>query len=516
MAVYQKMNPLKSLSHVSLHHWLRVSPWFFLVGMIFWFGSLTTFNLSIDQETALFRHNHRVWISQGRWAIFFFTKYLYPNPVTYYAPHLIFLFSLTLSYVFLLDTFRFSKKEKGIAIVGSILFIAHPFWYFIAEFYTNIVPAGVGMLSCSLSLWLFAQQPPTSRLWRFGATLAQIALIVFALGNYQAYLLVMIALYLAFFIQKSITERTPFTRLGKHAASALTYLICALLINQLWLYLLYAITNTAPSYVGSLIQLDVLLAHPLQVITATYQQVLTVYLGKTILYQSPLFLLGWLFGLGLIALLYQSLKTQRLRIVLPLLGLLLASPFLLHLAAGGFWHMPLRTALAVPVITWFIASIAYHTFGQQPWGRLAILALIIGANVQILQTQAYYSTTTRLKLDYDKSIAAQLSQRILHALPDYDLNQSYPFSVQGGLFYHSPYAGVPTTTMAGSFFWWDEGNAERISRYLQTQGLRGLTPITPNQQDQLTPIYDQMPLWPAQGAVAVHDGVILVKFAEKR
>lgn len=507
-------------SSSSMKAWLPTLPWLVGIGFIFWFGALSTFNLSIDQEFAIFREDERVWISQGRWAIFFLTQYIYTQPVIGYFPHVVFVVLSALSYLLLVDAFGISPQRRNWVLLGAALFMAHPVWVFMTEFYTNLVPTALGMISCSLALWCFAygghdrgHDRGHGPLLRGGMAFAQVGLVFLALGNYQAFVLVMAVLYMAYLANAYSLGRLSLGQLWRTGLLALGYLVAALVLHQLFLKLLYRLYDVAPSYVGSLINITALAENPYAVFISVLKGATATYAGNAQLYSSSLFFVGLSVLLGICVFSYKALQQRRLVMSALLLFLLLFTPFLLHVAAGGFWHMPLRASLALPFVVAFLTLYALLNV-QQRWLHGLIVAVLVVSNVQLLHLQARYSSAKQLTLEYDRYIANQLADRITRAIPNYSFAHSYPFSVQGGLRYHSPYRGVDTTTITGSFFWWDNGNADRITTFMRIIGLHGLTPVSVAQQEALAPIYATMPLWPAQDSVQVHEGVIMVKFAE--
>lgn len=493
----------------NLHEWLRFSPWLLLAGLLFWFGSLTTFNLGIDQEFALYRTDERVWISQGRWVIFFLTQYIYSQPVISYLPHLLFITLLTFSYVLILDAFAIDPKKKWLALVGAGLFIAHPIWYFIAEFYTNIVPTGLGIFSCSLALWLYSQQEKTTPL----GIIAQLALIVFALGSYQAFILAMAAMYFAFLVHLFIKTRLTLKQLLIKVASTVCYLLLALVVNQVFLQLLYKIYDVAPSYVNNLLNTQAIFSDFFAIAHSVSTGGLSLYVGSADLYGSSLVFIGIAFVIGFMVLAVEALKKKKLLMSVALLAASAAIPLSLHGAAAGFWHMPLRATIALPFIAWFIGTYALFNL-KNHYAKTAMVVLLCLANLQLLNVHATYSSAKQLTLDYDQRIAGLLFNDITTLLPDYNFKEIQPLSVKGGLSYQSPYGHVPTTAITGSFFWWDGGSAPRISYYLRSIGLPGLEAVTPQQDELLQPYYENMPIWPAHGSIQLHEGALLIRLGE--
>src|SRR5690606_33295277 len=156
-----------------------------------WLYSLVAFSISIDQELAAFRSDQRVWIAQGRWLTYYLTVYVLPQPVVPYLPTLIFCASLLASYLLIITAHRFPIDIR--AVVLFVVFCGFPVWYFIAEFYANLLSVAVGQLLVSYALVMFAIRDEEARLWsrmrdRIWSLMAIGVLVGVATGAYQSFL----------------------------------------------------------------------------------------------------------------------------------------------------------------------------------------------------------------------------------------------------------------------------------------------------------------------------------------
>src|SRR5690606_10508589 len=111
---------------------------------LIWLYSLTNYSISIDQELAAWRTDQRIWADQGRWLTYFLTVYVLPQPVVPFLPTLILCASLLLSYLIILAAHNLGLNWKTLLLFA--LYAAFPFWYFIAEFYANLLSVGVGLI----------------------------------------------------------------------------------------------------------------------------------------------------------------------------------------------------------------------------------------------------------------------------------------------------------------------------------------------------------------------------------
>ena len=484
----------------TLQDWVRFSPWLFAIAFIYWFSSFSTFGISVDQEYALIREDQTVWLSQGRWAIFFITQYLYPQPVVMYFPQLIFITCMVISYLFIVDSLKISTEKKWLVLLAFPIFAAHPVWYFIVEFPTNTIPTALGMLSTALSAWLFAQSL-TDNKETPARYIAQLALLMFALGCYQSLIFVAATLYSIILLVNIGQSKT---KIGVAAALIITSLI----LNHFLLKILFFLFNTHPSYIAENIHLNAWLSKPIKSIESYFKTFFRFYSGSVKTYQSNLFTMGLIILCALYGLIKNHKKTTLFWL---LLIAILAIPITPQILGAGQSRIPYRTFLAVSITCWVACWYVLSTANTKKSVWIAIILTLL-LNVQILYTHARYSSSKQLVFQYDRHTALALNQRILQLIPDYDYDKSYGFSVQGPLNYANPYGSLATTLLNGSLFAWDDGNRERISIYMSLLGYRGLVPVDEQTQQELQGIYAQMPTWPAKDAVQLHNNIILVKF----
>lgn len=492
----------------SLYRWLSYSHWFFIIGLLFWFGSLSLFNLGIDQELALFRTDQRIWLNQGRWVNFFISQYLYTQPVLYYFPHLLFIGCAAVSYALLLDSLSISIKQYKKALVVFPLFCAHPFWFFINEFYANIAPTALGLLCCSLSVWVYAKQPLRQTIYN---ALIQIVALTVAIGAYQAFLFVAFAGYTGWVLwqmpQLSIKASL------RHFTFIALALTIAFVTHTGVQHLLVHYYKASPEYTHLFINLHRLRDDPTFILTSILKGIKNSYWGSAAVYTTSLFAYGMIMLVGMVSFIQRIPTTRRWFAIVVLFGWMI-SPFSLNFLSGQFaYTMPLRTFLAVPVIMVFLGLLCVTQLKNIKWSIVCLSLAVLG-NIQILHAHARYNSAKTLLLQHDQQVAVLLTERIYQLIPDYHQQTQYVLDVMGGIAYSPPYGNVISSVTNASFFAWDAGNPARITAYLKTQGLPNLSPSLSEQRTALRPLYHDMPIWPAQGSVKVHEGIILVKFAD--
>lgn len=492
----------------TLQAWLPTAPWLFALGFLFWFSSLSVFNLGIDQETALFRTDHTAWLQQGRWATFLIAHFIYPQQVLYFFPHVLFILSSLSAYILVLSAYNISTKYKKEALFLFPLFCAHPFWYLLNEFYANIAATSVGLLCTAAALWLY-QLPLSNRLAHYCKIGLQIVLIAIAIGCYQSFLFLVCALYVGtlFFTP----TKPPVLKVAKQLVGIGFYLLGGVLLYQLIQKTLQMVYDAPTSYLNLFINLAQYKEHYHYILSTIFNGIKHSYFGSPLVYQYSLVGYGLLFMLGLIC--YVLKGHQALISKVVLLVILLISPFSLNFLSGQFYYtMPLRTFVAVPFVAWLFAWFALTAFHNK-YLHYLLLSLIVAANLQLLHIHSAYSSARIAVINHDKVTATLLLNRINEILPASGTQHQYILDIHGPLGYHTPYKHLIHSVSMGSFFNWDDGNAIRISSYLRylNSNLQ-LEPSTPEQHQALLPLYESMPSWPALGSVQLHGHTLLVKF----
>jgi hypothetical protein len=68
--------------------------------------------------------------------------------------------------------------------------------------------------------------------------------------------------------------------------------------------------------------------------------------------------------------------------------------------------------------------------------------------------------------------------------------------------------------MSSSFFNWDQGNVYRMAAYMRLIGFSNVAALGNSTRIPLTPHFDSMSVWPAQGSVRYENGIYLIKLSE--
>ncbi|WP_126365249.1 glucosyltransferase domain-containing protein [Pseudomonas fluorescens] len=474
---------------------------------------IVNFFLSIDDEVGAFRTDPSIWIADGRWTAFLVEKFIFPQPVLPFLPNFFFYICLALSYMLLLRAFRLQLNWA--TTLGYAVLVAHPIWWFIGEFYSNIPSTGIGVLTLSTGIYLFSGFKPqrsknSACIYRL---LACGFLLAVAIGAYQSLAMFYISAGLAVTIfnyrddnqQHNFVFAPTFKRslflFGTVACGAVIYFA----INKFAQYLY----PSERSYIDNFLRMQELIDTPFQIINLVMTEAFKLYSGSPQSYGVAFFSSAIILCLAIVLLVTQ--KTWQAACGMALLvATMLITPFLLNFVAGGI-YLPLRAMLAVSFIIWIATIVILEREGML---RIFAASLTLFLLFQMLSVNAQYSASTIMATNHDRFTAEAIYTRIAKVIPNFDRTARVEVDIYGKLPFSSRYPDPSTSTMSSSFFDWDNGNASRMIRYIQLVGFGNVQPVQYQQRIGLTPEFAGMPIWPAEGSVRYKDGVVLIKMGD--
>lgn len=484
------------------------------VGILLNLIPMSSFFLSVDDEVGAFRTDPSVWISDGRWTAFLVEKFIFPLPVLPFAPNLFFYVCLAASYMLILRSHNL--KFNWLTTLAYCAFVAHPVWWFIGEFYSNLPSTGLGVLCLSVAVYI------TSRInlsTPFNLTkLTQLAgasfFLSLAIGAYQS----LVMFYLVLAIGSVIFAARDKPNEQPTALRTLLLRVGALIAVFISGLALYAFFNTVAKhfypvnygYVDSFLRIDALLADPLLITKITVNEMFKIYMGSEQSFGVGFFISTIILGIAALLLFTQKTLGASARMVL-MIGALLISPFLLHFVTGGA-NLPMRAMLSISFITWISVVVILEMRGVLRALAITLSAILI---FQMITINSQYAASTILATTHDRLTAEAIYARIAEANPQFDRDARIPIDVYGKLSFNSRYPSPNSSTMSASFFDWDEGNVNRMLRYMQLIGFNNVFALHPRVRVPLTPKFKDMPVWPAPGSVRFEDGIYLIKLSEK-
>lgn len=483
----------------------------------FWIVSLTSYSISIDDEYAAFRQDHRVWVAQGRWMVYLLSKFILPQPVIPFLPNLIFCISVAISYLIILRAHHLKLDWKSTFLFP--VFMAFPTWYFIAEFYANILAVSFGLTLSSISLLIFSRA--ISQQWEsvkkktfIMLVCMQAALLCMAVGTYQSYLLAFISMGLGIITLKLVREThiSSFNTI-KQVAYLFLVTFSSFVLYQSISFVFQVGLDVQMAYIDGFVNPAIILKQPWYVISSTVIEAGQIYTGSDAIFGVSLGAVGLLLMIGFVAL-YNMLPNWRGRVVVfvMLLGCI-ATPFLLNLLAGGATRIPYRSMVGIPYVVWFFAMLAVYK-SVPLIKKLAVIVITI-LIFQLVNAHSTYNAATQLALEHDKMLAGEIYHRIVEKLPANDLISHYRVDFYGAKSFNSVFSYIPTSTIGHSFFDWDGGNPHRIVTFMRLIGYEDIATIDCDQRNTLIKYYEDMPAWPSKGAVRQVGDVFLVKMGNR-
>lgn len=332
-----------------------------------------------------------------------------------------------------------------------------------------------------------------------------------ATGAYQSFLPTFAAMGAGLLLLQLPGPATPgWAAWMRRALVLLAVCVAAALLHTLFDSLCKALLSVQSEYIQQMNRLDLLREDPARIAASTLHEAWRVYTGSPDVYGVALETIALPVGLGNTGTLVQRVRhISRLVPAIAMTGACLLGPLALNLVAGGAGTVPYRAMVGVPYAVWLLAAIALHSPTRFLAGFASVM--VAAACFQLLAAHGQYNALRSLTQLHDIALAGEIYTRITESVPAFERQDELPVDIYGAKSYRSPFPRVATSTIGGSFFEWDGGSPERILTYMRLLGYEGMRPVTQPTRTELVRIYETMPVWPAQGAVRVHDGIVLVK-----
>jgi hypothetical protein len=476
-----------------------------LIGMLTYGFNLFNLNLSIDNEVAGFADDGTIaWLIQGRWGTFLLDRFLLPHPIIPVVPMAITIAGLSASYVLSAVTWRWPINLAHYA--AAPFAIAFPVLVHLSAFLNLAYTAAIGFTLSALAVYLAAMDRP--RLY-----ILSIPLLSTAIAMYQPVILFPLVSFLAF-----AAMRVPAAGIARTLRRVIVF--CLALAASLILYyavwrLWLSLAGIKPSYVDDYIQLGALMASPLTILATSARFTWSILSGSSEIYLEKRHVFAGTVLLAATVVVAECWLVRRsiseFMLQAALIGAALLLPLMVVAIDLGF--LPYRNLLGAPLGFAALVFIAMSTrrlgLARPVLGLLCVLCLLgfaDGAN------RLFYAQF--LIVQSDRALANEIVGRI-HALGG--LPESRPTSVDIVGAHAAPslpsIPKIQTSTLAASFFEWDQGNPWRIAYFMRSLGY-DLRPIAPPQRLALLDRIKAMPSWPAAGSVQRIDGVFVVKFSD--
>lgn len=494
---------------------LREFGIFFGIAALLHIYELSVFSLSIDDEYGAYREFPSVWIADGRWVSYLIERFILPQPVMPFVPNLIFCALIALSYMLVIRAHRLSVDWR--VYISYPIFCAFPTWWFISEFYSNLPSAAIGTFMVSLSIFLFSRIESELGSYRptllFKTSLAPALALAIALGSYQAFLMMYIAMGVGIVLLTN-ANMVEFDRVGhkierifRLAFVAWLGLIIYLAINRLANYF----SPTGYDYIGSFWRIHDFLNDPIGVFRLVVLEMLSIYSGSSEKFGVSIYWFGFL-AIFSVAVILQGKSLKDACIAFSLWLALVSSPFLLHFLTGAV-YLPMRSMLSIAYVAWLMVILV---LGARRFVSIVVAALLVFLlELQMIAVSGQYAASSFVAQAHDRMLAADIYRRMGESNPKFDRSNRIVVDVYGSKSIDTIFPSPPSSTMRASFFDWDGGNLSRMLTFMKLLGYSNVSAASPQKRKELSSQFTEMPAWPASGSVKYSDGIYLVKLSQK-
>lgn len=471
-----------------------------VIGCVFYSYFLVNYSLSIDDENALMRVDPRVWIGQGRWTSYLIEEYLITNGSIPFLPYLILILCFSFSYILIVRCLKFPTDWKFYFLYP--LYIAFPTWWLIVEFSSNVPTIALGIFLVSIGVFFAFNNVVRLVFLGKNINLSQgisVLLIATAIGGYQSFLFLFIAVALSVILVVNIDDNLHAKLLAKILSVGTVSFFSVIVyftISKIFL-LLYG-GNT--SYIESFISFEPLISNPLGLVKRLFNFFFQIYSGDSFLYGNSVPVLFFV----VISPLFFIFTKRVVALKVFLWFLILLSPFFLNWLTR--YNLPLRSYVALPYVIWFCAAFLVYTSKRIRAVNIILISFLL---IQITSINSNYIAAATLTQQNDEKLANLINTEILKTQSDGKKVVKIDIYGKKDILLRHKVAWSSVTS--SSFFSWDDGNIERMVSYMRALGINQLIPLNENERIKMTPFFLEMPVWPISGSVKEVNGVVLVK-----
>jgi hypothetical protein len=493
---------------------LREIGFLSLLGAILYSYFLTNFSFSIDDEFAALRHDPAVWVGQDRWLVYLVEKWILPQPAVPFAPYMILIVLLAVSYALLLRAHGVQTSWK--TYFAYPVFGAFPMWWLITAFHANTAALAIGVFFISLSAYmLFGESRGLASPLR-GALRKHSMIIIMlacAIAAYQSLLLLFICFAFGSLLTRNLhnqgANQNPCTTILKLLLNVSLLVLLALVLYVAMNAVAQHLIAADSGYIAHFVNPGIF-ESLFKVLRLVWKEQIALYSGHANRYGANLGINGVVIGLATLVVLRAGRRQIAVNVVLWL-GVLIA-PFALHFVSGGE-PLPLRTLIVLAYVSWLSCMLllsARHT------SLMAASAIIIALlQIKIFGLTSQYMATAAIVQSHDSLLAADIYRRIGELSGSFDRNAPLKMDIYGSKSINTIYAKANTGSLQGSFFSWDNGNILRMVSFMKVMGYENISIPNNNERIALTPIFKQMPVWPAAGSVKKCGDIYLIRLSRE-
>ena len=476
-----------------------------LLAMVLAYGfALTSFSLSVDEDTGFYLDWTDNWIRQGRPIVplmKFAVGDTLPLPFVNLALALAILFVAGVMWAFILtQAARPARIGRAGVLVFLIVFTTLPLNAYYLAWNTFNIEVSLAWVWAAASVWLSWLWAVQGRGWP--TLLASVAAAVMAVLTYQDFSFAIIAGVLLVEVAHRLGSRRHHTTRAALRQTVLLLLptVVALAVAALVSLLIVERGGHIEGIIGWGS------ADPLELVSRVLQRVRSFATGTG-------FAGGWVLiptiaaGVVLIVLVANRGRRERQWYSLALLLLISVLPFGLSLAVGRpLPNRALQALVLVAASVWFLLPLVIHARKQLGPVLLVIAAAFTMWNAGIITTSFLAEHQT---YEADRAIAHEIGRRLV--LAGWNGTETVPIMTVG-----PRRQGPLELTGSHEVFGFSLFNGVDGRRSPGFMWLMGY-PVRPASEAEAAAARDRstsMPVWPAEGSVAFQDGLAIVKFSE--
>jgi hypothetical protein len=477
-----------------------VIVWLFAMAVLLNIHALASDFIVLDDTWNTFMNGSEVWVQQGRFTNYLIQDFIFTSPVTPFATELMGLFFLSLSYYVMVKTLKWSFNLATFA--SFPVFIAFPSFYFINEFDANIIPTALGFLFTAISVCCIGVMQENQRPSKMIGLLA-IVLFALAIGIYQTFVTVFIALAICLMITQPALNIRPYV--WSFVFGLLVYFVLDKTFRFFY--------SSIGSYTDALWSYKLFLVDPWAYILKLGQIVYSSWFNTDAFYGRSLQALSYFIVLFII---HQFFIRKSVKNVILFL-ILLQTPFLVfYLSIHVFL---IRTYIALPLVAWFtvvfiLLNAKKHSLAYIMYGLLSMLL------VQILYVNARYEQINIGVDQFNKRTVEQIYNRMLELNPSYDKETLHQIHSLGSISYPVPIPAGNVERMSSSdmlgtsiFNYNHLDPAAIFNNFMHINSVFNTQYLSIKNDDTRLTIYHTMPVWPAKDSVKFIDGVYYIKLS---
>ncbi|HIU76811.1 MAG TPA: glucosyltransferase domain-containing protein [Candidatus Pelethocola excrementipullorum] len=487
------------------------------VVMLYCYGMrLFYYDISIDSEIALDSQSTMTlsWIGINRFGLWLTKKIFMINTFVPYASNFLMILFLGCSaFTFCYCIWQWNGKNEKYKLfyyVFPLLYVTAPIFAEQFNFALQGFEIAWATFLCILSAyftgkWIFLKK---SILWMASGVL----LMIWALGSYQAfsslYIAVVLISFMLYYQNEDFSGITTWFGAGlKHAAVFVISFIGYTLATKL----ITAYFNLDSSYVNNMFlwKVDGIKSCIFNILG----DALRIYFSAWPLFFRRAFLPAML--AAVILLLYRGWKCRKKEYWIFVIAslLLMLSPLFLSIVSGNY--QPIRGQLVYPLLLAFV--FAYLTTINKKVVSYVLLAASLYVALGQGQSLTRLFHTSHFTYESDKELAGDVHSRIAQVGADRGM-QEYPVVFIGAKSIQKMEDTVDGDVIGHSFFEWDQaayaGSTERIVNLCKSLGYGDLYMPSQEQVEFAQEYSHNMPVWPATGSVQVLNDFVVIKLSE--